>query len=95
MNSIAVKIRLFEHIDRLNSTKVELKFTLPIRSSLDGYMKLELIAKVTFTKCYEGYSKMIVDIEEAQAYESILMEYIYDRQKEIIIDIKKQTTIRN
>jgi len=95
MNSVAIKTRFYKRIEELYSTDVELKFTLPIRSSEDGYMKLELIARVTFTKCGEDYCKMVVDLEETQAHESILMEYVYDRQKEIIVELKKQTIIRN
>ncbi len=95
MNSVAIKTRLFKHVEDLNSTSVELKFTLPIKSSADGYMKLALNAKVTLTKCNEEYCKIVVDLQEDQTHESILMEYVYDRQKEIIVELKKQTIMRS
>lgn len=95
MNSIAIKTRLFKNIEELDAANVELRFTLPIRSSEAGYMKLELDAKASFSKCGEDYCKIVMDIEETQAHESILMEYVYDRQKEIITELKKQTIIRS
>lgn len=95
MNSIALKTRLFKQIEELNSKDVELRFTLPIKSSQEGYMKLSLDAKVAFTKCSEEFCKIVVDLEEDQAHESILMEYVYNRQKEIIVELKKQTIMRS
>lgn len=95
VNSIAIKTRLLKRIEELNETVMELRFTLPIKSSQDGYMKLELAAKVIFIKCNEEYCKIVVDLIETQTHESILMEYVYDRQKELIIELKKQTIMRN
>jgi len=95
MNSIAIKTRLFKQSDELKSTNVTLKFTLPIKNSQDGYMALTLEAKVTFIRCSEEFCKIVVDLEEDQAHESILMEYVYDRQKELIVELKKQTIMRN
>ena len=95
MHSIAIKTRVFKQVEELNSTDVELKFTLPIKSSEDGYMKLELDAKVSLIKCTEDHCKIVVDLKEDQIHESILMEYIYDRQKELIAELKKQTIMRN
>jgi len=95
MNSIAIKTRSIKQIDELQSTNVTLKFTLPIKNSQDGYMALALEAKVTFIRCSDEFCKIVVDLEEDQAHESILMEYVYDRQKEIIVELKKQTIMRN
>lgn len=95
MNSIAIKTRAFKRIEELASTDALLKFILPVKSSQDGYMKLELEAKITFTKCGEDFCKIVVDLEQDQAHESILMEYVYNRQKEIIVELKKQTIIRS
>lgn len=95
MNSIAIRTRVFNRIEELNSTEVQLRFTLPIKSSEDGYMKLELDAIVSLIKCSEEYCNIVVVLEEDQKYESTLMEYVYDRQKEIIVELKKQTIIRS
>ena len=93
MNSIAIKIRLYNRIDTLKAGKVTLRFTLPVRSAEDGYMKLKLTAKIIFTSCDDEFCKVVVNLDEDQASESILMEYIYSRQKEVIAELKRQTSM--
>ncbi|NOR57835.1 MAG: PilZ domain-containing protein, partial [Sulfurimonas sp.] len=95
MNSIAIKTRLYQQIDSLNFSSVTLNFTLPVSSNENGYMKLTLTAEVIFTICDEEFCKVVVNLDEDQANEAILMEYVYNRQKEIIVELKKQTTMLN
>lgn len=95
MNSIAIKTRLYPNINSLQTTQVSLKFTLPVTSTEEGYMKLTLTSEVMFTKCDEEFCKVVVNLDEDQVHEAILMEYVYDRQKEIIVELKKQTAMLN
>ncbi len=95
MNSIALKTRIYNQLDSLKLSSITLNFTLPIDSNEDGYMKLTLRAKVIFTTCDEKFCKIVVNLYEDQANESVLMEYVYNRQKEIIVELKKQTTMLN
>ena len=95
MNSLAIKTRVYKNMDSLKLSKITLNFTLPIKSSELGYMKLTLEGKVMFNLCDEKYCKVIVNLYNDQANESVLMEYVYGRQKEIIVELKKQTTILN
>lgn len=90
MNSIAVKTRLYDNIESLELSIVTLNFTLPDNSA-DGYVKLSLEAEVKFIMCDKDYCKVIVNLYENQASESILMEYVYNRQKEIIVELKRQS----
>ena len=91
MNSIAVKTRLYKNIESLELSVVTLNFTLPDNSP-DGYVKLSLEAEVKFIMCDKDYCKVIVNLYENQASESILMEYVYNRQKEIIVELKRQSS---
>ena len=91
MNSIAIKTRLYDNIESLELSEVTLNFTLP-DNSMDGYVKLSLEAEVKFIMCDKDYCKVIVDLYENQASESILMEYVYNRQKEIIVELKRQSS---
>ena len=91
MNSIAIKTRLYDNIESLELSVVTLNFTLP-NNSPEGYVKLSLEAEVKFIMCDKDFCKVIVDLYENQASESILMEYVYNRQKEIIIELKRQTS---
>ncbi len=95
MNSIAIKTRLYPNIESLKETQITLKFTLPVSSSEEGYLKLTLTAEVIFTICDEEFCKLVVNLDEDQVHEAILMEYVYNRQKEIIVELKKQTTMLN
>lgn len=91
MNSIAIKTRLYDNIESLELSVVTLNFTLP-DNCIDGYVKLSLEAEVKFIMCDKDYCKVIVDLYENQASESILMEYVYNRQKEIIIELRRQSS---
>jgi len=93
MNSIAIKTRLYSRIDSLKVTRVTLNFTLPINSAEDGYMKLKLTAKVIFITCDDEFCKVVVNLDGDQASESVLMEYVYSRQKEVIVELRKQTSM--
>lgn len=95
MNSIAVKTRLYPYMEALKEDEVTLNFTLPVSSSEEGYMKLALTAEVIFTMCDKEFCKVVVNLNEDQVHEAILMEYVYNRQKEIIVELKKQTTMLN
>jgi hypothetical protein len=92
MNSIAIKTRIYKNIDSLKLSKISLNFTLPTYHGEVGYIKLSLPAKVIFTSCDEEFCKVIVSLYENQDSESILMEYVYNRQKEIILELNKQTS---
>lgn len=92
MNSIAIKTRLYDNIESLELSVVTLNFTLPDHNSAEGYVKLSLEAEVKFILCDKDFCKVIVNLYENQASESILMEYVYNRQKEIIVELKRQTS---
>ena len=91
MNSIAIKTRLYDNIESLKLSVITLNFTLPYNSA-DGYVKLSLEAEVKFIMCDKDYCKVIVDLYENQSSESILMEYVYNRQKEIIVELRRQSS---
>jgi hypothetical protein len=95
MNSIAIQTRIHPNIDTLKTLKVSLKFTLPLNNTEDGFVNLTLTAEVIFTMCKDEFCKVVVNLDEDQVNESILMEYVYNRQKEIIVELKKQTTMLN
>lgn len=90
VKSIAIKTKYFKNVDSIKSKKVMLNVTLPTQINVDGFAKLSLEAEVTFTaRVDEDDYKIVCDLSEDASNESILMEYVYNRQKEIIIEIKK------
>ncbi|WP_321778984.1 PilZ domain-containing protein [Sulfurimonas sp.] len=93
LNSIAIKTRFSKNINTLKLSKIVLNFTLPIKDTEFGYMQLSLNAKVVFTLCDDEFCKVVLNLYEDQSSEAVLMEYVYARQKEIIVELKKQTAM--
>jgi len=93
VNSIAVKTKLTKRINEIKSKNVTLTFTLPIKSSHDGFVKLKLDAKVLFVSCDDENCKIITELDQDTTDEAILMEYVYNRQKELIVEVKKMVKL--
>ncbi len=89
VTSIAVKVKYAKAVDNLKATTVTLSFVLPSKSSEEGYVKVSIEAKVSFLFCEEGVCKIICELIKDNSNEATLMEYVYDRQKDIIIEVKK------
>ncbi len=89
VTSIAVKAKYAKAVDNLKADTVTLSFVLPSKSSDDGYVKVSIEAKVSFVFCDEGTCKIICELIKDNYSESTLMEYVYDRQKDIITEVKK------
>ena len=93
VNSIAVKTKLTKRIDEIKVKDVILTFTLPLKSAHDGFVKLKLNAKVLFVSCDDENCKVITELNQKTTDESILMEYVYSRQKELIVEVKKMVKL--
>jgi len=93
MNAIAIKTRICNIVNEIKNKIVTLNFTLPVKSSEEGYSRLTLKAKVIVSFCNKEHCKIVVNLEEDQSSEAILMEYVYNRQKEIITELRKQTKL--
>lgn len=91
LTSIAIRAKYAKIIANMKSCDVKLSFVLPSRSHTDEQVKLILDAKVLFINCKNGFCTIVCDLYEDESDEAILMEYVYDRQKEIILEIKKMT----
>jgi hypothetical protein len=70
-------------------------FNIPNYRFDEGYTQLKLNAKVIVVLPLdsEGSSKIVCDFEDGSNDESIIKEYVYDRQKELIIEIKKMSKL--
>lgn len=95
INSIAIKTKLSKTIADLKFKHITLTLTLPLESNVDGYVKLSLGAKVSFSMCDESSCKVICELLEDSAAEAIIMEYVYNRQKELIVEVKKMVINSN
>jgi hypothetical protein len=76
-------------VDHLRADTVILSFVLPTQNTPEGSVKVSVEAKVILSTCKDGICKIVCDLIKDDVNESILMEYVYNRQKEIIVEVKK------
>ncbi|QOY52118.1 hypothetical protein [Candidatus Sulfurimonas baltica] len=95
IKSIAFKVKYTEKIESIKSRDVLLVFNIPNSKSDNGYMQLKLGAEVIMNtaKDTDGYCKVVCDLDEDSNDDSMLMEYVYERQKELIIEVKKMSKL--
>lgn len=96
VNSIAMKVgKSFREEEMLNQ-KVRLNFSLPNEEGENGYVIMDIEAKVTYIGQREDYTKIVVMLDNLpKPYDDYLLRYMYNRQKELIFEIKKATKAYN
>ena len=87
----AVAIKVNRIIDEsIKNEKVELKFKLPDEDAENGFVYMEVDGVVVHTEEIEVHkSKVVVMLELDKPYDSFLLKYMYVRQKELILELKK------
>jgi hypothetical protein len=95
IKSIAIKTKCSKKIDSIKNEDVRLTFNIPNYRFDEGYTQLRLMAKVIVVLPYDndGNCKVVCDFEDGSDDESIIKEYVYDRQKELIVEIKKMSKL--
>ena len=90
VTSIAIASKYAKLFDYIGDQKVALTFVLPNATNVDGHTKMRLDAQVVFSACdRDGNCKIVCEFIHDESAEALLMEYVYNRQKEIIIELKK------
>ncbi len=87
---------IFNHSlsDELNSKIVELQFKLPDSEMNDGVVNICITGKVVHvSEVNITKSKIVVMINLEAPYDSYLLKYMYDRQKELILELKRAIKI--
>ena len=95
INSIAINTKVSKGVSSVESKDVTLNLTLPLESHIDGFTKLTLKAKTLFTICNDESCKLIFELYEDSTAEAIIMEYVYSRQKDLIVEVKKMVINSN
>lgn len=96
VTSIAMKVgKSFREEEMLNQ-KVRLNFSLPNEEGENGYVIMDIEAKVTYISQKDDATKIVVFLENLpKPYDDYLLRYMYNRQKELIFEIKKATKAYN
>lgn len=96
VNSIAMRISKAFPEDEMLNQKVRLNFSLPNEAGENGYVVMDIEAKITFIAQKGDHSKVVAMVENLpKPYDDYLLRYMYTRQKELITEIKRATKAYN
>lgn len=74
----------------LGGKEVMLSFKLPDESMSEGFSNMDITGKVVHVSEIDiTKSKVVVMINLESPYDSYMLKYIYDRQKELILELKR------
>ncbi|MDX1809985.1 MAG: PilZ domain-containing protein [Sulfurospirillaceae bacterium] len=74
--------------------QVDLVFKLPDDTNYDGFSQMQIQGKVVFADKYNTTRfKVVVMMKLTKPYDSYLLKYMYARQKELIMELKKITRL--
>lgn len=96
INSIAIRCnnKLVKH--ELLNQMVRLNFSLPSEEGENGYVIMDIHAKVTYVGESEDHTKVVVILGALKKpYDDYLLSYMYARQKELILEIRRATKMYN
>ena len=93
VNSIAIQAKYRDMMEKIKQKDVTLTFVLPTSNNIDGFIKLNLRAKTVYILCEDYKCKIVFDLYKDESNEAVFMEYVYNRQKEIIAEVKKMSKV--
>ena len=94
IKSIAINVKHIPNIPIVELKDSLLTFNITDQEAEDGYTQLNLNAKlILVTSVVDEYYKVICDIDQDTHDLSIIQKYVYERQKELIIELKKMSKL--
>ena len=88
--SISVKLNKIKMIDRMINKDVEITFSIPTKRTREGEIKITEHAKVSSIDCKEKeYCRMVCEFDPGSKNKNIILEYVHNRQAEIVEELKK------
>ena len=95
IKSIAVKVKYIEKLGMLELKKASLVFNILDKSSENGYVQLNISANIVVVtnRDKEDYYKVVCDLNQDSHDIDTLLKYVYERQKELIIELKKMSKL--
>jgi GGDEF domain-containing protein len=87
IKSIACKLSVSKVSLALN-TQVTLQFNLPLERYDGGMVSMSVSGKVQYLQEGDEFTKVVVELQLVEPYESYLIEYIYARQQALVNEIK-------
>lgn len=87
IKSIACRLSVSKVMLKLHS-KVNLQFNLPLERFDEGMVAMSISGKVQYIQEGEDFTKVVVELDLIEPFESYLIEYIYTRQQALVNEIK-------
>lgn len=87
IKSIACRLSVSKVTLKLHS-KVNLQFNLPLERFDEGMVSMSISGKVQYIQEGEDFTKVVVELDLIEPFESYLIEYIYTRQQALVNEIK-------
>lgn len=87
IKSIACKLSVSKVPLKLDS-KVNLQFNLPLERFDGGMATMVIAGRVQYIQEGDEFTKVVVELDLSEPYESYLIEYIYARQQALVNEIK-------
>jgi len=95
VNSIAMKCNKSLK-DTLLNQNAKLYFSLPYEEGENGYVAMEVEGKITFVFENDEFTKVVLLLNPLKKpFDDYLLNYMYARQKELILEIKRATKVYN
>ena len=97
IKSIAIKVKKTPKIPMVPLKKASLVFNLVDKSAEDGYTQLQLSSKVIMVTLVDttDHYKVICDLAQNSQDLDIVLKYVYSRQKDLIIELKKMAKLNS
>ena len=95
IKSVAIKVKKTPKSPMVPLKKASLVFNLVDTSAENGYTQLQLSSKVIMVTIVDttDHYKVICDLDQDSHGLDIVSRYVYDRQKELIIELKKMAKL--
>ncbi len=95
IKSIAVRVKHLPKKEMIELRNYYLVFNILDKKSDNGYIQLNIESKVIMVTGIDktGHYKVICDLNQESDDLNIISEYVYDRQKELIIELKKMSKL--
>jgi GGDEF domain-containing protein len=87
IKSIACRINNSKNMPPVG-TLISMQFHLPSKRSDEGSVSMNITGHIEFLHSFDEFTKLVVLLDLEEPYESFLIEYIYSRQQDLIVELK-------
>ena len=97
IKSIAIQVKHKSQAEMLEVKKASLIFNIADKSTDIGYRQLNLAADAIVVTDVDktGHYKVVCDLDQGSHDLDVVLQYVYERQKELIVELKKMSKLNS